>query len=81
MYRKTAVRVEPQLRALVALTEFTNDGYVRHASFISLIDTPCGAEVQTAETDKHSGAQSGRNRQSTLRGAVGHGRSSCVGVR
>ena len=38
-YRKTAVWVEPRLRALVELTEFTNDGYVRHASFISLIDT------------------------------------------
>ncbi len=39
MYRKGAVWVEPKLRALVEITEFTNDGYVRHASFISLVDS------------------------------------------
>jgi bifunctional non-homologous end joining protein LigD len=38
MYRKNAVWVEPELRALVELTEFTNDGYARHASFISLLE-------------------------------------------
>jgi len=39
MYRKTAVWVEPRLRAIVEITEFTNDGYARHASFISLVDS------------------------------------------
>ncbi|HUF99364.1 MAG TPA: non-homologous end-joining DNA ligase [Ilumatobacter sp.] len=37
-YRRNAVWVRPELSALVEFTEFTNDGYVRHASFIDLID-------------------------------------------
>lgn len=37
-YRRNAVWVLPELRAVVEITEFTNDGYVRHASFISLVD-------------------------------------------
>jgi bifunctional non-homologous end joining protein LigD len=36
-YRRGATWVEPVLRAQVEITEFTNDGYVRQASFIDLI--------------------------------------------
>ena len=36
-YLKAATWVRPELRALVEIAEFTNDGYVRHASFIRLI--------------------------------------------
>jgi len=36
-YRKTATWITPELRALVEITEFTNDGLVRQASFIDLI--------------------------------------------
>ena len=36
-YRRGAVWVEPVLTAKVELTEFTNDGYVRQASFIDLV--------------------------------------------
>jgi bifunctional non-homologous end joining protein LigD len=35
-YRRTATWVEPALRATVEIAEFTNDGLVRHASFIAL---------------------------------------------
>lgn len=38
-YRRGATWVEPQLRALVEITEFTNDGYVRQASFVDLVDS------------------------------------------
>lgn len=34
--RRTATWVEPLLRATVDIAEFTNDGLVRHASFVSL---------------------------------------------
>jgi bifunctional non-homologous end joining protein LigD len=34
--RRTATWVEPVLRATVDIAEFTNDGLVRHASFVSL---------------------------------------------
>ena len=37
-YRRHAHWVEPQLTATIELAEFTNDGLVRHASFISLND-------------------------------------------
>jgi bifunctional non-homologous end joining protein LigD len=37
-YRRGATWVEPELRARVEITEFTNDGYVRQASFIDLIE-------------------------------------------
>lgn len=37
-YRRNAVWVRPELRATVEISEFTNDGYVRHASFIDLIE-------------------------------------------
>ncbi len=37
-YRRGAVWVEPVLTATVELTEFTNDGYVRQASFIDLAE-------------------------------------------
>lgn len=37
MYRKMATWVEPVLRARVEMTELTNDGYVRHGSFIQLL--------------------------------------------
>jgi ATP-dependent DNA ligase len=30
--------VRPDLRAEVEIAEFTNDGYVRHSSFIGLIE-------------------------------------------
>ena len=35
-YRKGAFWVSPTLRAKLEIAEFTNEGYVRHASFISL---------------------------------------------
>jgi len=35
-YRRTATWVRPQLAAEIEITEFTNDGLVRHASFIEL---------------------------------------------
>lgn len=35
-YRRTATWVEPCLSATVEMSEFTNDGYVRHASFVEL---------------------------------------------
>jgi bifunctional non-homologous end joining protein LigD len=47
MYRKTAVWVAPRLRALVELTEFTNEGYARHASFISLVENPSESSRQS----------------------------------
>ena len=37
-YRRGAVWVQPVLTATVEITEFTNEGYVRQASFISLND-------------------------------------------
>jgi bifunctional non-homologous end joining protein LigD len=37
-YRKGATWVRPELAAEVEMTEFTNDGLVRHASFIHLIE-------------------------------------------
>jgi bifunctional non-homologous end joining protein LigD len=37
-YRKGATWVRPELRAAVEITEFTNEGLVRHASFIGLIE-------------------------------------------
>ena len=35
--RRSATWVEPVLRATVEIAEFTNDGLVRHASFVALI--------------------------------------------
>jgi len=35
-YRRGATWVEPVLAARVEIAEFTNDGYVRHASFVGL---------------------------------------------
>ena len=37
-YLRGATWVEPVLRAIVEIAEFTNDGFVRHSSFIELID-------------------------------------------
>jgi bifunctional non-homologous end joining protein LigD len=37
-YRKGATWVRPELGAEIEMTEFTNDGLVRHASFIRLIE-------------------------------------------
>ena len=39
-YRRTATWVEPDLVATVDIAEFTNDGFVRHASFIDLTGAP-----------------------------------------
>lgn len=36
-YRRDAVWIDPVLSAVVELTEFTNDGYVRQSSFIDLV--------------------------------------------
>ena len=36
-YRRGATWVEPVLRAKVEITEFTNEGYVRQASFVDLV--------------------------------------------
>jgi bifunctional non-homologous end joining protein LigD len=35
---RTATWVAPELRAIVDIAEFTNDGHVRHASFVGLVD-------------------------------------------
>lgn len=35
---RTATWVDPELRAVVDIAEFTNDGHVRHASFVGLVD-------------------------------------------
>jgi bifunctional non-homologous end joining protein LigD len=35
-YRRAARWVRPELAATIEMTEFTNDGLVRHASFIEL---------------------------------------------
>jgi bifunctional non-homologous end joining protein LigD len=37
-YSLEAIWVRPELRALIEIAEFTNDGYVRHSSFIGLIE-------------------------------------------
>ena len=37
-YSRDAVWVRPDLQATVEIAEFTNEGYVRHSSFIRLID-------------------------------------------
>ena len=37
-YRKDATWIRPELRAIVEITEFTNEGYVRQASFVELIE-------------------------------------------
>jgi len=37
-YSRHATWVRPALRATVEITEFTNEGYVRHSSFIGLIE-------------------------------------------
>ena len=39
-YRRNARWVEPSLTATIEIAEFTNDGLVRHASFIELTDAP-----------------------------------------
>lgn len=36
-YRRGATWVEPALNARIEITEFTNDGFVRHASFVELV--------------------------------------------
>jgi bifunctional non-homologous end joining protein LigD len=36
-YRRGATWVRPELRAIVEISEFTNDGLVRHSSFIDLV--------------------------------------------
>ena len=36
-YTKDATWVRPELRALVEIAEFTNEGYVRHAAFLHLL--------------------------------------------
>ena len=38
MHRRGATWVRPELRAILEIAELTNDGYVRHASFIRLLD-------------------------------------------
>ncbi len=37
-YRRGATWVEPSLRATIEIAEFTNEGYVRHASYVDLVD-------------------------------------------
>lgn len=37
-YRRTATWVAPVLRATIEIAEFTNDGLVRHASFVDLVE-------------------------------------------
>jgi bifunctional non-homologous end joining protein LigD len=38
IYSRDATWVRPELHAKIEITEFTNEGYVRHASFIDLVD-------------------------------------------
>jgi bifunctional non-homologous end joining protein LigD len=38
MYRRHATWLAPELRASIEIAEFTNEGYVRHASFLHLLD-------------------------------------------
>ena len=38
--RRTATWVTPALDAVLEIAEFTNDGLVRHASFVELADRP-----------------------------------------
>ena len=37
-YRRHATWVEPELVARIEIAELTNDGYVRHASFLRLVE-------------------------------------------
>jgi bifunctional non-homologous end joining protein LigD len=37
-YSRDAVWVSPELHAEIEITEFTNDGYVRHSSFVKLVE-------------------------------------------
>ena len=37
-YRRGATWVRPELRAIVEISEFTNDGLVRHSSFVDLVE-------------------------------------------
>ena len=37
-YRRGATWIEPELEARIEIAEFTNDGYVRHASFLHLVE-------------------------------------------
>jgi bifunctional non-homologous end joining protein LigD len=37
-YTREAIWVRPELRATVEIAEFTNEGYVRHSSFVGLIE-------------------------------------------
>ena len=37
-YRRGATWVRPELRAIVEISEFTNDGLVRHSSFVDLTE-------------------------------------------
>ena len=37
-YRRNAIWIEPVLIARIEIAEFTNDGLVRHASFVELVD-------------------------------------------
>lgn len=39
-YRRNATWVEPALTAAIEITELTNDGLVRHASFLDLVEHP-----------------------------------------
>lgn len=39
-YRRNATWVEPTLTAAIEITELTNDGLVRHASFLDLVEHP-----------------------------------------
>ncbi|MGZ4791623.1 MAG: non-homologous end-joining DNA ligase [Ilumatobacteraceae bacterium] len=37
-YTRDAIWVRPELRATVEISEFTNDGYVRHSSYLGLVE-------------------------------------------
>jgi bifunctional non-homologous end joining protein LigD len=37
-YTREAIWVRPEMRAEIEITEFTNEGYVRHSSFIRLVE-------------------------------------------
>ena len=37
-YTRDAIWVRPEMRAEVEITEFTNEGYVRHSSFVRLVE-------------------------------------------
>ncbi|MGH9135198.1 MAG: non-homologous end-joining DNA ligase [Ilumatobacteraceae bacterium] len=47
-YRRNATWVEPELKAIVEIAEFTNEGYVRHSSFLHLTPSVLSASDEAS---------------------------------